>query len=320
MATGERGNDSVWRARRNGSFRQRLLSRDNLLGYMFVGPWLIGFLVFTLGPFLSSLVLSLTSWDMINPPQYVGISNYVQMATADPLFFQSLKVTFIYAAVHVAAIQVIALGLALVLNQRLKGIAIYRTLFYLPSVTAGVATAILWAQVFSARGGLINTTLDLIGITGPAWLFDPGYALPALIIMSLFAPGAAMIIYLAGLQGIPQHLYDAASVDGAGELRRFWHVTIPMLTPTIFYNIVVTIISSFQAFVSAFVITNGGPVNSTLFYVLYLYRKAFQDFQMGYASSLAWILFVILLVFTIVQFALANRWVYYESSGGKGVV
>jgi len=299
---------------------RRFFSRSNLLGYLFVGPWLLGFLAFTLGPFVWSFVLSLTNWDMINPPKVVGMTNYLTLFTNDPLFFQSLKVTFIFVAVHVIGIQVIALALALVLNQKLKGIAIYRTLFYMPSVTAGVATALLWAQVFSQRGGLINTTLGLLGIDGPAWLFDPGYALPALILMSLFAPGAAMIIYLAGLQGIPQHIYDAASVDGANSWRRFWHVTVPMLTPTIFYNVVVTIISSFQSFVSAFVITNGGPVNSTLFYVLYLYRQAFESFRMGYASALAWVLFLILLTFTLIQFALARKWVYYEGASGKGVI
>lgn len=305
---------------RQRSFLQRFFSRSNLLGYLFVGPWLVGFLVFTFGPFASSFVLGLTHWDMVSPPKFVGFANYIQLFTNDPLFLQSLRVTFIYVACHVALIQVIALALALILNQQLKGISIYRTLFYMPSVTTGVATALLWAQVFTEHGGLINTVLGLVGIQGPAWLFDPHWALPALILMSLFAPGAAMIIYLAGLQGVPQHMYDAAAVDGADLLRRFWHVTIPLLTPTIFYNVVVTLISSFQSFVSAYVITNGGPVNSTLFYVLYLYKQAFEDFRMGYASALAWILFLIILVFTLIQFYFARKWVYYEGAGGKGVL
>jgi multiple sugar transport system permease protein len=195
--------------------------------------------------------------------------------------------------------------------------ALFRTIFYLPSVCSGVAVAILWTTIFNPDFGLINSALHAVGITGPQWLVDPSWAMPAMIVMSLWGVGGSMVIYLAGLQGIPVHLYEAAGLDGAGPVRKFWHVTVPMMSPIIFFNLIVGIIGSFQAFVQMYVMTNGGPANATLVYLLYLYRTAFEDFDMGYASALAWVLFLILLAITLGQLVLARRWVYYEG-GLKG--
>jgi len=293
--------------------------REALSGYLYIAPWLIGFIAFTAGPFVASFILSLTQWDLLSPARFVGLHNYVRLLRQDNLFRISIYNTVYFVAFSVPLHQLICLGLALLLNQKLRAIAVYRTIFYLPSVTAGVATAYLWAYLFNVHNGLLNVTLAKIGIQGPRWFLDPRWAKPALIIMSLWGGGSAMIIYLAGLQGIPVHLYEAAEVDGANILQKFWHVTTPMLTPTIFYNVVMGFIGAFNVFTSAWVITQGGPVNSTLFYMLYLYRQAFQDFKMGYASAMAWVLFLIIMAITLIQLFLARRWVYYEyqERGGR---
>ena len=300
------------------ALRKKLTSsaaKEAFAFYLYIAPWLVGFIAFTAGPFVASFALSLARWDMTQPPAFVGLENYVKLITTDRLFVKSVYNTAYFVAFNVPLRQIICLGLAILLNQELRGISVYRTVFYLPSVTAGVATAYLWAYLFSVNNGLLNTTLAMIGIQGPRWFLDPLWSKPALIIMSLWGGGSTMVIYLAGLQGIPTHLYEAAEVDGANVLQRFWNVTIPMLTPTIFYNVVMGFIAAFNVFTAAYVITAGGPVNSTLFYMLYLYRKAFQDFKMGYASALAWILFVIVLGLTMVQLLMAKRWVYYEYQG-----
>ena len=286
--------------------------REALAFYAYISPWLIGFLAFTLGPFVASLVLSFTKWDMTGKVQFVGLSNYVELIGRDKLYGKSLYNTLFFVVISVPLQQAMCVGLALLLNQELRAIAVYRTIFYLPSVTAGVATSYLWAYLFSTNNGLLNATLARFGILGPRWLLDPRWSKPALIIMSLWGGGNAMIIYLAGLQGVPTHLYEAAKVDGANVFSRFWHVTVPMITPTIFYNLVMGFIGAFNVFTSAYVITAGGPVNSTLFYMLYLYRRAFQDFRMGYASAMAWLLFAIILSLTLFQLLMARRWVYYE--------
>ena len=295
--------------------------REALAFYVYISPWLLGFLAFTAGPFVASFVLSLSQWDMSRAPAFVGLQNYSKILGQDRLFRKSVFNTAYFVAFNVPLRQIICLGLALLLNQELRGIAIYRTVFYLPSVTAGVATAYLWAYLFNVHNGLLNATLYKIGIVGPRWFLDPLWSKPALIIMSLWGGGSTMVIYLAGLQGIPTHLYEAAEVDGANVFHKFLHITIPLLTPTIFYNVVMGFIAAFNVFTSAYVITAGGPVNSTLFYMLYLYRQAFMDFKMGYASALAWILFVIVLVLTGIQLLMARRWVYYEyRQQGGGVI
>jgi multiple sugar transport system permease protein len=236
------------------------------------------------------------------------------MFTRDPLFWQSLKVTAIYTSIYVPVELSGGLMLALLMNQRLRFIGIFRTIYYLPSVLPGVAYVVLWMWILHPDVGLLNTALSHVGIQGPRWLADPDWALPALLLMSLWGLGRTMVIYLASLQGIPSHLYEAASIDGANRWHSFWKITLPLLTPTIFFNLVLSIISTFQTFTSAFVATDGGPLDSTLFYVLYLFRQAFQYFNMGYASALAWILFLVILALTLLIVRSSDRWVFYEGA------
>ena len=280
-------------------------------GWLFALPWLIQFVFFIVAPFVASFYLSLTNYRFRGAPKVIGWDNYVELFSDDPLFWKSVVNTIYYTIVHVPGQIVIAFLIALLLNQNVRGIALWRTMFYLPSITAGVATAMLWIVILQPNG-LLNQFLGLFGIPGPRWLTSTTWAMQGLILMSFWTVGTTMILYLAGLQGIPTHLYEAAEIDGAGPLRRVWHVTIPMMTPTIFLTVVLGIIGSFQVFTSALIVTSGGPANSTLFVLLYLYRKAFLIFQMGYASAIAWVLFVIILLFTVVQFAVARRWVHYE--------
>jgi multiple sugar transport system permease protein len=294
--------------------RQPFIRRIDLIGYAFISPWIIGFLVFTLFPFLSSLFLSFTNWEIVGSWKIIGLANYEKMLTGrDDIFIEALKFTTIYTLVGVPLRQVIALALATLLNQRIKARPLFRTIFYLPAVTAGVATAYMWTTVFSSQGGFINNTLSFFGITGPNWLYSVEWSPVTIIIISLWNVGTSMLIYLAALQGVPESLHEAAMIDGAGVWARFWHVTVPMITPAIFFNLVLGLIGSFQGgFIEALIITNGGPGYSTTFYSLYLYRTAFLDFHMGYASALAWFLFVIIMAFTALQMTLSKRWVYYE--------
>lgn len=306
---------------RKKPFPLSLFTRRNLTGYAFVGPWLLGFVVFTFVPFVASIWLSMTEWDLVNPPAFVGLTQFRKIFLEDKFFRITLGNTFYYSAFSVPGIQILGLLLAVVLNQQLHGMAIYRTLFYLPAITPGIASAFLWMQLFNPRIGMINNLLGKIGIDGPNWLNSMTWSMPALIIMSLWGCGGAMVIYLAGLQGVPTHLYEAAEMDGAGAWRRFWSVTLPLITPTAFFNLVMGVISSFQVFTSAFIMTSGGPAYKTLFYTLYLFQEAFYNFRMGYASALAWILFIIVLVLTLVQLWLSKHWVYYEAAPqGRGVV
>ncbi|MGH2460690.1 MAG: carbohydrate ABC transporter permease [Chloroflexota bacterium] len=295
----------------------RLERREALLFYLLISPWLINFLGLSLGPVISALYLSLTKYDIVNPPIFVGLANYEQLFAGDPLFLKSLQVTAIWVFAGVPLRLIVALIFAVLLNQKIMGIGFFRTVFYLPSVVSGVAVALLWIWVLQPQFGLLNYFLGLIGIPGPQWLSSPTWALPGFIVMSLWSTGATMIIFLAGLQGIPSELYEAASMDGADRARQFFAITVPMITPVILFNLVIQIISSFQVFTQAFIMTNGGPVNATLFYVLLLYRVAFQYNQMGYASAMAWILFIIILVLTALVFRSSGRWVHYEG-GVKG--
>jgi multiple sugar transport system permease protein len=291
-----------------------LARREALAFYLCISPWLLGLLLFVLGPMIASLLLSLTRWDLLSPAQFVGLRNYRRMFTSDPLFWQALKVTAIYTGVYVPVELVGGLLLALIMNQKLRLLGVFRTIYYLPSVLPGVAFVVLWMWMLHPDVGLVNSVLGWAGIQGPRWLADPDWALPALLMMSLWGLGRSMVIYLASLQGVPRHLHEAAAIDGANSWQAFWKVTLPMLTPTIFFNLVLSIISTFQTFTSAFVATDGGPLDSTLFYVLYLFRQAFQFFNMGYASALAWVLFVIIFVLTILIVRSSDRWVYYEGA------
>jgi multiple sugar transport system permease protein len=289
-----------------------VFTQQRICGYVFVAPWVIGFIVFTLGPFLASIYLSTLDWGLIGKPKFVGMGNYVKMFTNDNRFSQSLVNTFVYTVVSVPLKQVIALAIAMLLNQKLHGIVLYRTIFYLPSVTSGVATSILWSMIFGFRLGILNAVLAKVGIPPQQWLNSIYLALPTLIFISLWSVGSIFIIYLAGLQGVPNHFYEAAEVDGASPWQRFVKITIPLITPSIFFNVVMGFIGSFKVFTQAYVMTGGGPADRTLFYVLYLYYKAFRDFRMGYAAALAWVLFIIILVLTLGQLYLSKRWVYYE--------
>jgi multiple sugar transport system permease protein len=294
--------------RRSSNFSRR----EAITFYLLISPWLVGFLLFVLGPMLASLGISFTQWDLLSPARFVGLANYEKMLTRDPLFWQSLKVTALYTAAYIPIELAGGLVLALLMDQKLRGISVFRTIYYLPSVLPGVAFVVLWMWLLNPDVGLINTLLGYVGIQGPRWLAHPDWALPALLMMSLWGLGRTMVIYLASLQGIPQHLYEAAAIDGAGRWSSFWKITLPLLTPTIFFNLVLSVISTFQTFTSAYVATNGGPLDSTLFYVLYLFRQAFQFFNMGYASALAWVLFLIILALTLLIVRTSDRWVYYE--------
>ncbi len=290
----------------------RLLMREYLAFYLFASPWLIGLLVFTIGPMISSLYLSLTVYDVITSPKFVGIANYVQMFTDDELVRQSLKVTILYSIGAVPLVLGVSFCVALLMNQRIRGVSVFRTIYYLPGVISGVPVALLWMWILNPDFGLLNNALRIIGITGPKWLFSTTWAVPSFILMSLWTIGFPMVTFLAGLQGIPVQLYEAAEIDGAGPWAKFRYVTVPMMSPIILFNVISGLIDSFQTFTPAFLMTNGGPANASLFYGLYLYNNAFKWFNMGYASALAWLMFAIILVLTGVVFRSSIRWVYYE--------
>lgn len=281
-------------------------------GYFFVAPFFVGFLLFTLGPFVTALVMSFMKWGLFGSPEFIGLQNYQLIFADDPKFTVSLINTLYYMAGHIPLAMMLAFAVALMLNRKVAGMPLFRTMYYLPSVTASVAIYLLWGWIFDPSFGLLNQGLALIGIHGPNWLGTTAWAMPAFIIMSLWSTGGLMVIYLAALQGVPATLYEAAAIDGANAWHRLWNVTIPMVTPSIFFTLISQILGSFQVFDAAFVLTNGGPGDSTLFYVLHLYNQAFRGFRMGYASALAWILFVIIMLFTLVQIWLSRRWVYYE--------
>jgi multiple sugar transport system permease protein len=288
--------------------------------YLFISPYLLGLLILTLGAVLFSLGMSLTDWRLGREVSFIGIANFVRALQDDPVFWQSLRVTAFYSFVAVPLNLTVGLAVAILLNQKVRGLTLFRTIFYLPSLVGGVAMAMLWVWIFNPEFGLLNWLLSLIGLRGPEWIFSPEWALPAFILMNLWTIGSGMLINLAGLQAIPTHLYEAAEIDGAGSWGRFRHVTIPMMSPVIFFNLVLGIIASFQIFTQAYVMTNGGPANATLFYVLHLYRNAFEYLNMGYASALAWILFVIILFFTLLVFRSSTLWVFYQGElrGGRG--
>lgn len=285
--------------------------RRNGTGLLFISPWLIGFLCFAVGPFFSSVYLSFNSYDLIHAPKWVGGANYSTLVHDDPLFWSSLMITIRYACVSVPLGIVTGVALALLLNMKVRGQAIFRTIFYLPSVVPAVANAVVFTWILNPEIGLVNGILRIFGLEGPAWLTDTKWALWSLIFMSLWGVGGSMVIYLAGLQDIPAHLYEAATLDGANAYQRLRKVTLPLLTPVIFFNLVMGIIGSFQYFTEAFVMTKGGPEGSTSFYALYLFERAWQYLDMGYACAMAWIVFVIVMVITGVVFRSQRRWVHF---------
>ncbi|WP_026117280.1 carbohydrate ABC transporter permease [Nocardiopsis alkaliphila] len=296
-------------SRGGGNGRPR---RENLAAYGFLAPWFLGLVFITAGPLLASLYFSFTDYNLIGDHQWVGLENYERMLD-DSRLHSALSVTFVYVFVSVPLQLALALALAMVLDRGVRGLALYRSVYYLPSLLGGsVAIAILWRQVFGAEG-LINQLLAFFGVQGPGWVSHPDYALSTLIVLNVWTFGAPMVIFLAGLRQIPRMYYEAAAVDGAGPMHRFWHITVPMLTPIIFFNLVLQIINAFQTFTQAFIVSGGtgGPSDSTLFYTLYLYQRGFGAFDMGYASAMAWLLLMIIGGFTAVNFLASKYWVFY---------
>ncbi len=287
---------------------------EALTGILMASPWILGFLIFVAGPMIVSLYLSFTRWDLFTEPRWIGLRNYEQLIFRDARFLLSLKVTTIYAFVSVPLQVSLGLVLATLLNQKIRYLGFFRTVYYLPSVIGGIAVAVMFRWIFGTQFGLINSMLASFGIQGPSWLGDPDLVLVSFILMSMWGAGASMLIYLGALQGIPTELYEAADVDGAGTLTRFFRVTVPMMTPVIFFNMIMGIIGALQEFVLPFIMTRGGPANSSTFLVLYLYRNAFEIFKMGYASAIAWVLFLYIMVLTIFIIRSSSMWVYYEGS------
>ncbi len=309
--TGFRG---MWNRRRAKS-KKKAVRQENFYAYLLLLPWLIGFIGLSLGPMLASLWLSFTDFDLLSSPQWVGLDNYVTMFTNDIRYFSAVKVTLIYAIVAVPLQLALALLVAMVLNRSLIGLGLYRSVYYLPSLMAGsVAIAIVWRQIFGNEG-VINILLEVIGIDGPSWLVDPSTAVIPLIMLRVWQFGTPMVIFLAGLKQIPQNLYEASAVDGANSRSQFFHITLPLLTPIIFFNLVLNLINAFQSFTPAFILTNGsgGTLDSLLIYTLYLYKQGFGQLNMGYASAMAWLLLVTIALFTAVNFALSRYWVFYEN-------
>lgn len=301
--------------------RSHLQREETIAGILFVLPFILGFLIFNAGPMLASLYLSFTSYDVLSPPVWVGLHNYQQMF-ADQLWLKSLGNSFFYAILHVPLAMLTALGLALLLNQNVRGLSFFRTAFYLPTVTPVVAASVLWLRILSSQNGLLNEALGLLHIPGPSWLLDPNWVKPALVIFGLWGVGGTMVIYLAGLQQVPRELHEAAVVDGANARQRFFRITIPMISGVLFFTLVLGTIGALQLFTQAYVIFpvegsqthQAGPQNSALFYVPNLFDQAFSYFHMGYASALAWILFLIIMVITLIQVRGSRHFVYTEAS------
>jgi multiple sugar transport system permease protein len=294
------------------------LWKKNAVPYLFLLPWFLGVFALTIGPMISSLYLSFTQYDMLTPSKWIGTENYARMFD-DPRYMQSLKVTFTYVFVSVPFKLIFALAVAMLLNKGIRALPLYRTVYYIPTLLGGsVAIAVLWRKMFGGGGVLNEFLLSVFGIQAPDWVSNPKYAIYSIIALTVWQFGSSMIIFLAGLKQIPQELYEASEVDGAGRMRRFFNITIPMLSPVIFFNLVIQLITAFQAFTPAFIISGGkgGPIDSTLFYTLYLYQKGFAFFEMGYASAMAWGLLVIIAVFTAIIFGTSKYWVNY-ADGGK---
>jgi len=293
-------------------------NKEELAGYLFISPWIVGFLAFTAGPMVISLYLSMCQADFMTPTVFVGLNNYKKILFDDPLFTKSLANTAFYSFISVPLGLVVGLVIAMLLNAEYFGVRVFRTAYYLPSVVSGVAVALLWTWILNPQYGILNAGLRYLGLPQPKWLFSEEWAKPALILMSLWGAGGSMMIFLAGLRGVPQELYEAASLDGAGSVSRFIRITLPMITPTLFFTLVTGIIGSFQVFTAAFIMTGGGPNNATLMYVLNLYNQGFMKYHFGYASALAWVLLFIILIFTLLVFRSSALWVYYEAEVKAG--
>ncbi|MEI4768753.1 sugar ABC transporter permease [Psychrobacillus sp. FJAT-51614] len=293
--------------------------QEGLVGYIFILPWIFGFLVFTAGPLLFSLVASFTNYNITSQMDFIGTNNYEKLLFNDQLFWTSLYNTLYYVAFSVPLTTIGAIFLSVLLNQDVPGLRFFRTIYYLPAVLSGVGVYLLWMQLLDPGTGFINMFLGWFGIDGPNWLFDPEWTKPSLILMKLWSVGGGMLLYLASLQGVPKSLYEAAEIDGASKWQQFCYITLPMITPVIFFDVVTSLIGGFQIFQEAYVMTNGGggPVNSLLFYNYYMWNKAFKVFDMGYAMAMSWILFIIIFILTMINLKLAPRWVHYEGESKR---
>jgi len=289
--------------------------KEAIAGYLFISPWLIGFLVFFIGPIIASFVLSFTQWNIVGTPEWIGFKNYVDIFTSDARFAKSVQVTLTYAVIYLPLEVICGIGLAALMNQKLRGIGVFRTLFYMPYVVPQVAAALVWVWMLNARYGVVNTVLGWASVTGPNWLGSPAYVLTSLTMIALWGVGGSSVIYLAGLQNIPEVFYEAATVDGANRVQKFLRITLPMLSPTIFFQVVLGLIGVFQTFTPAYIAAGatGGPLQSGLFYMLYLYNRGFETLRMGYASALAWILTIFILIVTVMVLRSSRYWVYYET-------
>ncbi len=294
-----------------------MTQRRTILGYTFIAPFMLGFILWFLIPALVAVYLTFQKWNLISAPQFVGFDN-IQHLLHDPLLLQSLKVTTVYTLFSVPLGLIFSFFLALLINNNIRGIAFFRTIFYLPSIVPAVASAALWAWIFNTEFGLMNSFIRGLGGLKVPWLQDPRFAMPAFIIMSLWSIGGSMIIFLAGLQGIPDIYYEAAEIDGAGRWAKMRNITLPLMSPIIFFNLVIGLINSFQVFTAGYLITQGGPQNATLFLVVYIYRTAFQGLNMGYAAAISWVLFFILMALSFVVFRFVGNRVYYENPGDNG--
>lgn len=300
--------------KKNSKKKNPIQRRQNIQGYAFIMPWLLGLFLFTLIPMIFSAALSLCNWNIVTGTstiKFVGFDNYTRLF-GDPKFWQSLKVTFKFCLITIPCYQIISLLIAFLLTLDIKGMKVFRLIYFLPSIIPTIACTMIWTRIF-AQDGILNKALKIFGITGPTWLTDRNTALYALMIMGIWGIGNTMIIYLSGLQGVSEELKEAARIDGAKGHQIFFKITLPMISPTIFFNVVMAVIGSFQYFTQAYVMTEGGPMNSTLFYNLYLYQKAYKDFEMGYASAMAWVMFVIILILTMFVIKSSSFWVYYQN-------
>ncbi|MGO1058637.1 carbohydrate ABC transporter permease [Planococcus sp. FY231025] len=298
-----------------GKKRLTMRRKESIYGYIFVLPWIIGFLAFTAGPLVFSFVASFTNYNITSQMDFVGAENYQGLFTEDSLFWTSLWNTLYFVIFSVPLTTMGAIFLSALLNQDIPGMRFFRTLYYLPAVLSGVGVYMLWMQLLDPGTGMVNLVLGWVGIDGPNWLFDPDWTKPSIIFMKLWSVGGSMLLYLASMQGVSKSLYEAAEIDGANTWKKFFHITIPMITPVIFFDVVTSLIGGFQIFQEAYVMSNngeGGPANSLLFYNLYMWKQAFTNFNMGYAMAMSWILFVIVFIMTIFNLKLAPRWVHYE--------
>ncbi len=296
----------------------RALNKNTVWGYLFASPWIVGFLLFGLYPILVSFWYSLGQYDVLRIPQYIGLRNYRELLFEDHYFYTAVWNTLFYTLVRTPLVIVGSLLLAMLVSKAVRGVRLFRTIYFIPSIISGVILSVLWMWLLNPEYGLVNSTLQFFGLQGPLWLIDPRWSKPAIILMSVWSLGGGrMLVFLAAIQNVPKHFYEAVEMDGGGWWARFRHVTLPFISPVLFLWFIFEIIGSLQVFVEAYVMTKGGPLNSTLFYNLYLYNKAFDDFDMGYASALAWLLFILAGIITLIQFRVSRKWVYYSGGVGK---